>query len=423
MRTFQLTTALTAALLFQATAAHAQPGPGDEGAVLRNPFEDTGPRPAASDNRAAATNEGHKSGPSPFDQILAKLAIDPRFGINKDIEPTADLGPWMVCVMTYVKNDAPQMAREMCSELRSAYRLPAYVFTYGQDERRKEYERVKLLVDKQREFQEDKNLQFVYLPRAGKDSEPELQFSEDLPLHYAARLLRVRHIPLQCAVLVGGYADENAAHRALTAIRKLNPPDPNKVKVDTKYVAHLNKEETKVLKGEEVYVNPFPRAFLCRNPAAKGQSPAEKSQEPFDITVLKRLNADEPLTLLNCKKPITLAIKEFRTYTVIQDRERERSVLETLGFKTRAGEGIDQAAHDAHNLAETLRRLKIDAYALHTKFSSIVTVGGFDSLEDPNLATTQKYLERRLPELERQAQERSRSIQFFAKAMPMQVPR
>jgi hypothetical protein len=220
-------------------------------------------------------------------------------------------------------------------------------------------------------------------------------------------------------VLVGGYADENAAKRALAVIKEQRPPDPKKVKLDTKF--YVDEKDPKARKGEEVYVNPFKRAFLCRNPAVKAQ-PQDKS-DPLDIGVLKRLNADEPLTLLNCKKPVTLAIKEFRTYTVIQDRERQGSVLETLGFKTRAGDGIDQAAHDAHNLAELLRKGKIEAYALHTKFSSVVTVGGFDSLEDPKLIATQKYLERQLPEIERQAQARSRPIQFFAKAMPMQVPR
>jgi RNA polymerase sigma factor (sigma-70 family) len=130
---------------------------------------------------------------------------------------------------------------------------------------------------------------------------------------------------------------------------------------------------------------------------ADEEKQSNKEQSPFDIKMLRQLNADEPLTLLNCKKPITLAIKVFR--------------------------GVDQAPEKAHNLAELLRKVKIEAYALHTKFNSVVTVGGFDSLEDPTLIATRKYLEEHLPTVERQAPERDRPILFFTKPMPMKVPR
>ena len=62
---------------------------------------------------------------------------------------------------------------------------------------------------------------------------------------------------------------------------------------------------------------------------------AQKPGDVIDIKLLKKLNADDPLTLLSCKKQYTLAIKEFRTYTVIQDHEREKSVLENFEFNMR----------------------------------------------------------------------------------------
>ena len=78
-------------------------------------------------------------------------------------------------------------------------------------------------------------------------------------------------------------------------------------------------------------------------------------------------------------------------------RDDAPGILEKIGLKTRAGEGIDQAAHDAHVLADLLRKNKnLDAYVLHTKFSSIVCVGNFDSLEDANLRALQSTLETRL---------------------------
>jgi hypothetical protein len=72
-----------------------------------------------------------------------------------------------------------------------------------------------------------------------------------------------------------------------------------------------------------------------------------------------------------------------------------------------------------------LRKNKLEAYVLHTKFSSVVTVGGFDSLEDPNLLAMQRTLSERLPALEnsmRRLNPTLQSMMFFPKAMPMKVP-
>jgi hypothetical protein len=415
-------TAAVVALLLFALTGQAQLGP-EEGAVLRNPYDDPAPRAvpkgAAQPESAAVPSAGMSS----FDQILGQLAVDSRYAINRDIQPTPDLGPWMICVHSYITKEAPPWARQMAGELRGTYNLPAYVFTYGLEERRQEFERVKLLVEKQREFVKDKGLPFMYAPRGkNKEALPGM-LHEDLPIEYVSNLLRVKHIPVQCAVLVGGYANESAAQRALTSIRELRPPDPAKVKLDTKFYGEApDNEKLKAGKGEQVYVNPFKRAFLCRNPSVKNDR-SDKQAEGMDINVLKRINADEPLTLLQCQKPFTLAIKEFRTYTAVQDGSR--NVLENFGFKTRSGEGIDQAAHDAHNLAELLRKMKIEAYVLHTKFSSVVSVGGFDGLQDPNLLATQTYLERQLVALDQQLQQTppNRPILFFPRPLPMQVPR
>jgi len=424
MRALLLTLAAATSLLVVVWSAHAQPGA--DGAVLRNPFEDAAPTaPAKASNDAADKAHAARRARTQalLDETLARLAVDPRsYAINNDIAPTPDLGPWMVFVHSYITKEAPQWAREMAAELRTTYKLPAYVFTYGIEDRREEFDRVKAIIDQQRQFLLDKDLPLMYAPRRVKDGQPDTIVSEDLPLEYISSLLRVRHIKVQCGVLVGGYPNEEAAKRALDGIRKLPLPDPTKVKLDTGFNAQEDNKNPAATKGEGGYLNPFKRAFLCRNPAVK-TDPAQKQNDALDIKLLKKLNADDPLTLLSCKKPYTLAIKEFRTFTVIQDRERERSVLENFGFKTRSGsEGIDQAAHDAHNLAETLRKMKLEAYALHTKFSSVVTVGGFEGLNDPNLAATQQALERNLARLEEQLPP-GRRIMFFAKPLPMQVPR
>ncbi|MCI0682387.1 MAG: hypothetical protein L0Y71_09800 [Gemmataceae bacterium] len=427
----------------------AQPGPDDDGAVLRLPGEEPRPRTL----RAPPEPSPSSAGPSTTDVILANLTVDPRYAMNRDIEPTPNLGPWMVCVHSYITKEAPQWARQMTAELRSnpKYRLPAYVFTYGIEERHKEYARVKTLLDQQRQFAKDKGLPIMYATRSKFDGDAPLlpnEFSlahvlnmvgsrqvtvdesDDLPLAYALNMLKVKHIPVQCAVLVGGYPDENAAHRALLRIKDLPAPDQDKVKMDVKFYGRdedpnrpgrLKKDS-----GVAMYVNPFKRAFVCRNPSIRQELAPESANDGMDMKTLRRLNNGEPYTLLNCKKPITLAIKQFQTFTTVQTRD-EPSVLQKFGFLTREGEGVDQAAHDAHTLAEYLRNSNLEAYVLHTKFSSVVTVGGFDNLEDPNLRAMEATLRQRLPAFEAQMRRLNQggplqSMMFFPRPMPMKVP-
>jgi hypothetical protein len=405
-----------------------QPGPEDGGAVLRTPFDDPAPRPAARSPGSSAAPQTGGSGPT-TNLILQNLTVDPRYAMNRDIQPTPDLGPWMVCVQSYVTKEAPEWARQLAGELRSnpQYRLPAYVFTYGLEERRREYERVKHQLDRHREALKEKDLPFLYAPR--KEDGPDSAgagLSEDLPLAYMTRLLKVQHIPVQCAVLVGGYTNEDAANRALLNIKNLPAPDENKIKMDIKfYGSDEDPNRPGKLKkdsGVGMYVNPFKRAFVCRNPSIK-QEQVAAANDGMDMNVLRRLNDGEAYTLLNCKKPITLAIKQFQTFTTVQTKD-EPNVLQQFGFLTRKGEGVDQAAHDAHNLVEYLRQSKLDAYVLHTKFSSVVTVGGFDSLQDPNLRAMEATLSERLPALDNSLRRlnQGKSMMFFPRPMPMKVP-
>src|SRR5205823_2822518 len=105
---------------------------------------------------------------------------------------------------------------DFAAELRSHYKMPAYVFTYGIEERRQEYERVKQILDEQRKFVQSKNIEVMYAPRSKDRMQPAAPIrSNDLPVSYAMNLLHVKHIQLQCAVLVGAYSSEDAAYQAL----------------------------------------------------------------------------------------------------------------------------------------------------------------------------------------------------------------
>lgn len=405
-----------------AQVVSAQVGPDDGGAVLKTPF-DIGPAPKSAPKQAgnyveALINKG-KPGPvnetSPYDGHVTASGDRPlpawedRPDINKDIQVTPGQGAWMILVQSYTGPESPQLARDLAMHLRQHYKLPAYTFSYGNEERRKEYERVKVVIEKQRDYLKKNHL----------------------PLDQPIRV-RTMRIEEQVGVLVGGYASEEAARRALNDLRKLPPPDPKKVRLDTKFYVKYErdgkKKETgsatpveagawlapdlkKVEQQEMVYVNPFRTAFLCRNPAVKQERPAD--WDKLDMAVLRKLNAPEPYSLLNCKKSVTLVIKQLQTPTTFESKSGG-GFLEAVGL-VKAKERDDAAATSAHNLADFLRKqLKLEAYVLHTKFASIVTVGSFDGLEDPALRSMQQLLETRL---------QLPGIGLFPRPLPMQVPR
>src|ERR1044071_4737829 len=96
-KTFGMALGLAWLLSADAATAFAQPGP-DGGAVLRNSFDDppaARPAPLPSKSGQAplpGSSLGQETGPS-YDQVLANLTVDPRYAMNKDIEPTPPIGP------------------------------------------------------------------------------------------------------------------------------------------------------------------------------------------------------------------------------------------------------------------------------------------------------------------------------------------
>jgi hypothetical protein len=381
--------------------AHAQaplgpgPGPGSE-ARLRDPFQESispmpanpgpanplpVPAPVLPSTPGAvpgfASGNLQSAGPGrPFPPF--QESPDP----NADIRVTPEHGLWLICVHWYSGPDAPMMARQMVEELRTNYKMPAFVFNHGTEERRKEYERVKAVIEEKRKLYQDFN---------------------------AVMPIRVGHrkIEEQVAVLVGGYRDDSAARRELDRIRKLPPPDPRRVKLTGKFYGTLdgqNPQTGQFSRGEYVLVNPFHTAFVVRNPSIKNERPTEWDRP--DMTLLRKLNRDESFSLLKCTKPVTLVIREFMTPTAVQPKSAGSKFLESLGL---GKSEVDASAQNAHNLADLLRKnAKLDAYVLHTRFSSLVTVGGFDGAEDPRLRSMQHMLTEQLK---------------IPSAMPMQVPR
>jgi hypothetical protein len=323
---------------------------------------------------------------------------------NQDIAVRPECGPWMICVHTYTGPDAPKEARAMVMELRNnpQYRLYAYVFTKGIEERKAELKRIA-------KAKEDVYKQLASIPNLPPDTQISVP-KISIPIIHS-------NLELQCAVLVGGYKDPDSAKQALNDLRKLDAPDPKKVKLDTQFVVDVDKNGQAERKDR--FLNPFAFAYPGPNPCIHAKPGNVSNAE--ELALLKKLNADEPNSLFKCPKKFTLVVKTFDVPSSIQLASGNKSVMDT---KTKLPEGFDAASLKAQSVAVMLRKEKIEAYVLHTKYMSIVSVGGYDAPDDPRLVRDQE----RLPQFMNKALEKTlgqktaESIKLLPRPAIMSVP-
>jgi hypothetical protein len=310
---------------------------------------------------------------------FAKQEADP----NKDYQVTPEAGVWMICAASYMGETAPQMAHNLVLELRRDHDLPAYVYNRGAEERRRLQEEL----DRKRRQQED------LLRQQGIDP---------------GKPLRPSHIRIedQCAVLIGGFKDLDAAHNALEKIKKLD--NPKSVPADRLILANMDLKNPQAREA-----NIFRSSFVTRNPTV----PQEKVDRSIDPTTLKHLNSSESYSLFKCKQPWTLAVKEFYGGMAIQPASAPPTLLEKL-LGNKSEEHMSAVGKQAHEVARVLREsLGFEAYVLHTPTSSIVTVGAFANPDDPELLQMQKKLK------SFQLKGPAAFIEFVNNPMPMPVPK
>ncbi len=140
---------------------------------------------------------------------------------------------------------------------------------------------------------------------------------------------------------------------------------------------------------------PLSRAFLTINPML---SPEEVAKRKRDALLL-RLNSGVEYSLLQNKGKYTLVVATFmgKSATCLGDRS-----VEEVAKKFEVGASLDQAAEDAQTLVHLLRSSHVrewlnpayhhlldngvfDAYVFHDRYSSLVTVGSFNSPADPRI--------------------------------------
>jgi len=307
---------------------------------------------------------------------FAGVEADP----SKSYTITPEAGPWLIRAAIFVGPESPQLAHQLVLEVRSRFNLPAYVFNHGEEERHKQQE---------------------YLQ--------QLHQKYDQPNVPKAPLRCVR-IEDQCAVLVGGYKDIEIARRALETIKKLAPPSSDKLMPLLSQIeldAGPNGQPKAVI--TEKPVNPFLSSFVVHNPTVPMPPPESKPD-----TLLRKLNSHESYSVLNCRKPWTLAVATYQGAQVIQTGGGEPSFWEKL-WGNGTGDMLEASGHNAHNFAQAMRKAGWEAYVLHTRWGAVVTVGGFDSANDLQIEEVKRTLASSF--------QIGRGPQMLAQPLPMEVPR
>jgi hypothetical protein len=298
----------------------------------------------------------------------APVEADP----NKEYVLTPEVGPCVICIKGYTGSSARRLANQLALHLRQNS-FPAYVYDYSAEERRKIKE---ILEERYR----------------------------NVPEMARRRTIRVED---QWGVLVGGYPDLDSASQDLNRIKKL--PFHNLGKNELDYVPDMNT-------GRLLAVSPYAHCFATRNPLVPQPKPDPTAPDP----AWKYLNEGRPYNLLDCGKPWTLAVKQFQGVNVVQARSASSKFLEVLGMG-KSGEMLAASAKQAEEVVRVLRKLGYEAYVLHTRTASIVTVGAFDKPDDQRLQQAQMQL-RKLTFQNPSDPQAAQFFQFFAQPMPMRVP-
>ena len=186
-------------------------------------------------------------------------------------------------------------------------------------------------------------------------------------------------------VVAGNYKsfdDERLAQPSLEWVKKYNPQ------------ALASKDAREALMGGVGFVAtpgrpmPLSGAFLTYNPML---SPEEMRQaEQSDV--VKALNSGVMHSLAENKGKYTLVVAQFlgKSYTEVKQRKSAGSFL--------IDNDLNEAGQQANDLAAALRQdldpekefRNIEAYVWHDEFRSVVTVGSFDSPNDPEVRRYQQ---------------------------------
>lgn len=313
-------------------------------------------------------------------------------------------GPYFIMVKSYVRPSvgskahsdakergekgltARELAEGLASEIRDTYRVQAFLFEYISEERKAEF---RAYVAARQKAETEYWGQVEALRQKAK-----LQGLDFVAPDNKFRTMK-HDTRDQIGVLVGGFQSEKDA---LTALNKLKtwPTPKNEVLLDKGLILTTKDGRNS---SDTAYINPYASAFVVPNPsiARTGQPGGPRTgMDPFIV----RLNEDNPYSLFKATKGWTLAVKAFTAPVEIGNKNSDTSLMRKFGVGSKGADVLNAGAEQAEVMAKAIRSMKgpngeslnLEAFVLHTRNSSVVTVGQFDGPDDPALVATKRML-------------------------------
>jgi hypothetical protein len=311
-------------------------------------------------------------------------------------------GPYFIIVKSYVRPSkdstaareegdrwvsARELAEGLAQDIRETHRVQAFLYEYISEERKAEMRAQQLARQKAQ-------TEYLAQLQAIKQRAQLQGFDWELP----DNKIRMRKLDYrdQIGVLVGGFQSDADAAKALAILKTWAAPK-NTVLLDRGTISVRPTEKHQQVSGA-IYVNPYETAFVVPNPAiTKAEQPSARPAgiDPYIV----KLNEGRPYNLLKATKGWTLGVKSFNAPVDITNKDSDLSMARKWnGSKT--PELLVASAEQAEELAKALRALKgprgellnLEAFVLHTRTTSLVTVGQYDAPDDPALLATKRLL-------------------------------
>jgi hypothetical protein len=266
-------------------------------------------------------------------------------------------GPWLVVVRTFKgagENDvrSRELAEGFADFIRERYKVPAYIHERGWQMRQDMLAEAREVIEAKRKYYISQGI---------------------TPTAEMLKVKTVRSLPDEYAVFIaparGVLKDRDTAMDFADQVRKLQAPKEFSDRF-------FDEKETTRARGgakdeEAKFSNPFLSAFAGPNPTI---AKTAVYQVPKADKFLMEINSREDYSLLHkTRKPYTILVKTYGA---------EGTIIPTGGTSASgesSGERLERAAAQASQVAEMLRKNKVEAFVFHTRYNSSVCIGQFDS--------------------------------------------
>lgn len=269
---------------------------------------------------------------------------------NKQYWLTEDQGPWMIMATSFAGLGSEEQAHSLVLELRSRYKLDAYMH--------------------KRTFDYTEPVYGRGVNRYGGPKKMRYQSATKFD---------------EIAVVVGNFTsfDAPGAREDLDVVKTAKPEclalsDDKTSQKSTQRFSGLRELQRLVHSDPEMReLGPMRRAFVARNPLLPKEYFVDAGIDPFVLD----MNRQVKHSLLDNPGQYTVRVASFQGESFFKGEGPEDSVKSSRlipGLPSRGDASkLEIAADNAHQLTEALRKRGVEAYEFHDRFESIVTVGSF----------------------------------------------